>query len=62
MRLWVYWVVAFGSGCAFPPSAEQISCYQGCGREKDGCMLAATTPQQIQSCDERSSRCTAVCE
>ena len=61
MRSWVWLVGVLLAGC-FGPSQEQIDCYQGCGREKDSCMLAAASAQQIQECDQRSSRCTAVCQ
>lgn len=50
------------SGCYVGPSEEQLRCYQACGRSNDHCMLHATTAQQIQACDQRSSQCSAVCE
>ena len=62
MRLWVWCWAMLISGCYVGPSEEQLGCYQGCGREKDACMLAAATAAQIQVCDARGSRCSAVCE
>jgi hypothetical protein len=46
----------------FGPTEAQLGCYQGCGSEKDACILAATNATQIQACDVRSSRCTATCQ
>lgn len=62
-RVWCVAVV-LSTGCYVPPNEdqEQVRCYQACGREKDSCMLAATNAAQVQRCDERSSRCSAVCE
>jgi uncharacterized membrane protein len=63
MRRWVWAaVVVVVSGCFMGPSEEQLRCYQACAREKDSCMLSAITAQQIQTCDGRGSRCSAVCQ
>jgi hypothetical protein len=48
-------------GCMMGPSDEQVRCYQVCARDKDACMLSASTAEQIQSCDARGSRCTESC-
>lgn len=65
MRRWEWSVVVVSvlvSGCFMGPSEEQLQCYQGCAREKDSCMLSASTAQQIQACDARGSQCSAVCQ
>jgi hypothetical protein len=51
--------VLFASGCG--PSEERIGCLAGCAREKDACILAATTPAGIQECDSRGARCSEGC-
>jgi hypothetical protein len=61
MRFWVCLAVVLSSGCYMGPTEVQVSCYQGCGREKDACILAASTSSQLQGCDSRSARCTAAC-
>lgn len=60
-RVWWLWVVLLAD-CSLGPSEEQLACYQGCGRYKDACMLNATTAQDIQMCDTKSSRCSARCQ
>lgn len=62
LRVWRLVAVVMASGCYMGPSDEALRCYQACGREKDGCLLQAATAQQIQACDQRSSRCSAVCQ
>ena len=62
MRKWVWVVLVAMPACKMGPSDEELRCYQACARDKDACMLAAATPEQIQSCDARSSRCTVGCE
>jgi hypothetical protein len=62
MRNWVWVVVAVMSACKLGPSEEELRCYQACARDKDACMLSASTPEQIQACDARSSRCSVSCE
>jgi hypothetical protein len=63
MRFWV-WCVMTGllASCAIGPSEEELACYQGCAREKDSCILQASTAQQIQQCDSVGVRCSAVCQ
>jgi hypothetical protein len=63
VRVWllVAALAELATAC-FEPSEAQLGCYRGCGAEKDACILAATTAAQIQTCDVRSSRCTATCQ
>ena len=56
------WAVLALGGCMMGPDPEAVRCYQACGRQKDGCMLHATSATQIQRCDYESSRCNGVCE
>jgi hypothetical protein len=63
MRFWVWCVVAGLQGsCAIGPSEEELACYQGCAREKDSCILQASTAREIQRCDRVGARCSAVCQ
>jgi hypothetical protein len=62
MKNWVWWLLVASSGCYVGPSEEQLSCYQGCGREKDSCMLEAATAAQIQGCDVVGQRCSKGCQ
>ena len=62
MRNWAWIWALVAPACMMGPSEEQIRCYQVCARDKDACMLAASTPEAIQSCDVRSARCTGSCE
>lgn len=62
MRNWVWVLMLALAGCKMGPSDEEVRCYQACARDKDACMLSASTAEQIQACDSRSSRCTATCE
>jgi hypothetical protein len=61
MRSWAWLLVVALPGCRMGPSDEQVRCYQACARDKDACMLSASTAEQIQSCDARGSRCTESC-
>jgi hypothetical protein len=36
-------------------------CLTACAKDKDGCMIAATTVDQIQACDVDESRCGTAC-
>jgi hypothetical protein len=57
----VVWAWCMLGGCQMGPSEERLGCLQGCGRDKDSCMLAAMTPPHIQYCDARSAACNDSC-
>ena len=55
-------VLFLASDCKMQPARDQrLDCLQACGRDKDGCILWAMTPPQIQYCDARSAQCNASC-
>jgi hypothetical protein len=62
MRFWVSLAVVVLGGCYTGPSTWAVHCYQGCGNQKDACILAASTPAQLQACDAESAGCTAACQ
>jgi hypothetical protein len=62
MRFWVCLAVVVLGGCYMGPSDAMVHCYQGCGNQKDACILAASTPSQLQACDAESAGCTAACQ
>jgi hypothetical protein len=45
------------SGC-YP---ARHPCLTECARQKDSCMLAATTADEINACDVDESRCGGAC-
>ena len=59
--LLVLLVLGVAGGCRPGPSEQRLNCLQGCARDKDGCMLAAMTPPQIEYCDGRSTYCNQGC-
>jgi hypothetical protein len=61
--LWVTGFVTLFSGCEFQtgPSEQRLRCLSACAREKDGCVLSASTAEEIRWCDTRSRRCNVQC-
>jgi hypothetical protein len=47
--------------CEFGPSPERIACLQGCARDKDRCLLAATNAEGVITCDGHSRECNDTC-
>jgi hypothetical protein len=43
------------------PSPEQLRCTDSCARDKDACMLHATSAPEVRACDDRSSQCSRGC-
>ena len=55
------WLLVGVAACNLGPSEERLGCLNGCAREKDSCMLNATTAESIQACDENARLCALPC-
>lgn len=44
-----------------PRNPARMTCFQACARDKDACVLRATTPDGIQACDAQSRACGEGC-
>jgi hypothetical protein len=47
---------------ALPPDPVVVECLNGCARQKDACLVGATSADGIQRCDGQSLSCNAGCE
>jgi hypothetical protein len=60
-RALIAYLLVASAGCRFGPSEQRLDCLNGCAREKDSCMLGATTAEAIQACDENARICSLPC-